>query len=145
MNPIDTVTGLPSGVGCLFDRVGTGAGRLWASATDSSKSGLERTGREEALPTRHAVEVGRLQLDAAPQGFHGAADHRAAEVSENQGFFAGLVNSVSDTTENERELAIARDVQNRMSEDLVARLVSGVRRRNPIGGRSAVHAHRCST
>ena len=45
----------------------------------------------------------------------------AAEVSENQGFFKGLYNSVlSDTTENERELAIGRDVQNRMSEDLVA-------------------------
>ncbi|MGE0821180.1 MAG: hypothetical protein AB7G75_06995 [Candidatus Binatia bacterium] len=44
MNPIDTVTGLPGGVGRLFDRVGTGAGHLWDSATDSSKGGLERTG-----------------------------------------------------------------------------------------------------
>jgi hypothetical protein len=43
MHPIDTVTGLPSGVGRFFDRVGTGAGRLWDSATDSSKGGLERT------------------------------------------------------------------------------------------------------
>ncbi len=44
----------------------------------------------------------------------------AADVSENQGFFAAVRNSLSDTTENERELAIAEEVQNRMSEDLVA-------------------------
>jgi hypothetical protein len=43
LHPIDTVTGLPSGVGRFFDRVGSGAGRLWDSATDSDKSGLERT------------------------------------------------------------------------------------------------------
>jgi hypothetical protein len=44
LHPIDTVTGMPSGVGRFFDRVGSGAGRLWDSATDSSKGGLERTG-----------------------------------------------------------------------------------------------------
>jgi hypothetical protein len=44
----------------------------------------------------------------------------AADVSENQGFFAAVRNSLSDTTENERELAIAREVQTRMAEDLVA-------------------------
>jgi hypothetical protein len=44
LHPVDTVTGLPSGVGRFFDRVGSGAGRLWDSATDPSKSGLERTG-----------------------------------------------------------------------------------------------------
>jgi Domain of unknown function (DUF4410) len=44
----------------------------------------------------------------------------AAEVTENQGFFMGLYNSaLSDTTENERALAIGRDVQSRMSEELV--------------------------
>lgn len=48
MNPIDTVTGLPSGVGRLFDRVGTGAGRLWEAATDSSQSGMKRTGEVAA-------------------------------------------------------------------------------------------------
>ncbi len=48
MNPIDTVTGLPSGVGRLFDRVGTGAGHLWDAATDSSQGGLERTGEVAA-------------------------------------------------------------------------------------------------
>src|SRR6476620_9748872 len=43
-----------------------------------------------------------------------------ADVGENQGFFAGLYNStLSDTTENEREMAIAREVQNRMADDLV--------------------------
>jgi hypothetical protein len=44
----------------------------------------------------------------------------AADVSENQGFFVGIRNSLSNTTENERELTIAREVQNRMSDDLVA-------------------------
>ena len=44
MNPIDTVTGLPSGVGRLFDRVGTGVGNLWDPPADSNKSGLEQAG-----------------------------------------------------------------------------------------------------
>src|SRR5262249_18195160 len=44
----------------------------------------------------------------------------AADVSENQGFFASLYNNaLSDTTENERTRAIAQEVQNRMSDDLV--------------------------
>jgi hypothetical protein len=43
----------------------------------------------------------------------------AAQVSENQGFFIGLVNSLGDATENERELAIAQEVRDRMAEDLV--------------------------
>jgi hypothetical protein len=42
MNPIDTVTGLPSGVGRLFDRVGTGVGRLGDSQSDSSPQGAQR-------------------------------------------------------------------------------------------------------
>jgi hypothetical protein len=46
-----------------------------------------------------------------------------ADVSENQGFFAGVYHNLrNDTTENEREVAIAREVQNRMSEELVARI-----------------------
>ncbi len=45
----------------------------------------------------------------------------AAEVSENQGLFTRIYNNaLSDTTENEREMAIAQEVQNRMSENLVA-------------------------
>jgi hypothetical protein len=43
MHPVDTVTGLPSGVGRLFERVDVGATRLWDTATDSNKGGLERT------------------------------------------------------------------------------------------------------
>ena len=31
MHPVDTVTGLPSGAGRLFDRVGSGIGRMWNS------------------------------------------------------------------------------------------------------------------
>jgi hypothetical protein len=44
----------------------------------------------------------------------------AADVSENQGFFAAVRNSLSDTTENERVLTIGREVQTRMAEELVA-------------------------
>jgi hypothetical protein len=51
MNPLDTMNGLPSGVGRLFDRVGSGAGRLWSAATDTSKSGGKRT---EAVATKSA-------------------------------------------------------------------------------------------
>jgi hypothetical protein len=44
----------------------------------------------------------------------------AADVSENQGFFAAVRNSLSDTTEYERVRAIGREVQTRMAEELVA-------------------------
>jgi hypothetical protein len=44
----------------------------------------------------------------------------AADVSENQGFFAAVRHSLSDTTENERVLTIGREVQTRMAEELVA-------------------------
>src|ERR1043166_3709299 len=45
----------------------------------------------------------------------------AADVSENQGFFAGVYNNaVSDTTESERTRAIGQEVRARMTEDLVA-------------------------
>jgi hypothetical protein len=44
----------------------------------------------------------------------------AADVSENQGFFAAVRNSLSDSTENERVLAIAGEVRTRMAEELVA-------------------------
>lgn len=44
----------------------------------------------------------------------------SAGVSENQGLFATVGNSLRNTTKNDRELAIAQAVQNRMVEDLVA-------------------------
>jgi len=44
MHPIDTVTGLPSGVGRLFDRVGTGVGNLWDAAADPNESELKQAG-----------------------------------------------------------------------------------------------------
>ncbi len=46
----------------------------------------------------------------------------AADVSENQGFFAAVRNSLSDTSEHERGMAIAREVRERMSEELVAKI-----------------------
>jgi hypothetical protein len=41
MNPIDTVTGLPSGAGRFFDRVGSGVGRLWNSEPVPGTGGEE--------------------------------------------------------------------------------------------------------
>ncbi len=41
MNPVDTVTGLPSGVGRFFDRVGSGVGRLWDSEPTPGTGGEE--------------------------------------------------------------------------------------------------------
>lgn len=43
-----------------------------------------------------------------------------ADVRENQGLFAAVGNALSKATKNDRELAIALKVQNRMAEDLVA-------------------------
>jgi hypothetical protein len=41
-HPLDTVSGLPGGVGEFFDRVSLGAGTLLSTATNSSESGGER-------------------------------------------------------------------------------------------------------
>jgi len=57
MNPIDTVTGLPSGVGRLFDRIDLGATSLWGAATNSNESGLERT-------KNVADQAGSITMDA---------------------------------------------------------------------------------
>ncbi len=46
-NPVDAVTGLPSGAGRLFDRVQTGAANLW-NAPESDESGLKQTGTATA-------------------------------------------------------------------------------------------------
>ncbi len=41
-HPLDTVTGLPNGVGEFFGRVKLGAGAVWSTATNTSESGGER-------------------------------------------------------------------------------------------------------
>jgi hypothetical protein len=41
-HPMDTVTGLPSGIGELFDRVRLGAGEVYSTATNGSESGEQR-------------------------------------------------------------------------------------------------------
>lgn len=42
LHPVDTVTGLPSGVGRFFDRVGDGVGRMWNSEPTPGTGGEER-------------------------------------------------------------------------------------------------------
>jgi len=68
LNPVDTVTGLPSGVGRLFDRVGMGADRLWDTATTSDQGGLERTkevAEETGTLTRNILGYEQERRDLA--------------------------------------------------------------------------------
>lgn len=56
-NPVDTVKGIPSGLSRFFDRVGSGSERLYDAATDTSKSGSQRT-------EQVAKGSGQLAMDA---------------------------------------------------------------------------------
>jgi hypothetical protein len=61
MNPVDTVTGLPSGVGRLFDRVGSGVGRLWDSEPTPGTGG-EGGGAADATRDLLGYEQERREL-----------------------------------------------------------------------------------
>ena len=56
-HPVETVKGIPSGVGRFFDRVGAGGKRLYDTVTDDRQSGEQRT-KEVAAST------GQLTADA---------------------------------------------------------------------------------
>jgi len=56
-HPVESVQGLPEGLGRFFDRVGSGAERLYDAATDSSKPGSERAAEV-------AEKSGQLTADA---------------------------------------------------------------------------------
>jgi len=67
-HPLDTVTGLPSGVGEFFGRVGLGAGELWSTATNSAEGGGERasqTAGETASMTLTALGYDQVRRDLA--------------------------------------------------------------------------------
>ncbi len=57
MHPMDTVTGLPSGVGEFFGRVDLGAKTIYSTATNSSESGGQRA-------SQTAAETGSVTLTA---------------------------------------------------------------------------------
>jgi len=61
MNPIDTVTGLPSGVGRFFDRVGSGVGRMWNSEPTPGTGG-EKEGVVDATRDVLGYEQERREL-----------------------------------------------------------------------------------
>jgi len=63
MHPMDTVTGLPSGIGEFFDRVGAGAGQIYSSATSSPGSG-EAAG-EAGNATLTALGYDQVRRDLA--------------------------------------------------------------------------------
>lgn len=63
IHPMDTVTGLPSGVGEFFDRVSLGAGEIYSSATSSPGSG-EAAG-ETGRATMTALGYDQLRRDLA--------------------------------------------------------------------------------
>ncbi|MGA2411951.1 MAG: hypothetical protein ABSG46_16395 [Candidatus Binataceae bacterium] len=70
MHPMDTVTGLPSGVGEFFGRVGGGAEELYSTATNSSESGGARasqTAEETGNITLTALGYDQVRRDLAKQ------------------------------------------------------------------------------
>ena len=69
-HPLDTVTGLPSGIGEFFGRVSLGAGELWSTATNSSQSGGQRaseTAGETAEITLTALGYDQVRRNLARQ------------------------------------------------------------------------------
>ena len=62
MHPMDTVTGLPSGVGNLFERVGMGAGQIASSASSSFGSGQAAGQAGNATLTALGYDQVRRQL-----------------------------------------------------------------------------------
>jgi len=60
-HPMDTITGLPSGVGQFFGRVGLGANELYATATNTSETGGARA--EQTAEESGAITVTALGYD----------------------------------------------------------------------------------
>ena len=63
MHPMDTVTGLPSGVGEFFDRVSLGAGEVYSAATTSPGSG--KAAAETGRATMTALGYDQVRRDLA--------------------------------------------------------------------------------
>ena len=63
LHPEDTVTGLPSGIGSFFDRVGLGAGQIVSSATSSFGSG--QAAGQTGMATATALGYNQLRRDLA--------------------------------------------------------------------------------
>jgi hypothetical protein len=67
-HPMDTVTGLPSGIGDFFSRVDLGAKTVYATATNSSESGgqrAEQTAGEAGSITANALGYDQVRRDLA--------------------------------------------------------------------------------
>jgi len=62
LHPMDTITGLPSGIGDLFDRVSLGAGEIASSATNSFGSGKAAGQAGNATLTALGYDQMRRQL-----------------------------------------------------------------------------------
>ena len=70
VHPMDTVTGLPSGIGEFFGRVSLGAGELYATATNSSETGEQRASQaagETANITLTALGYDQVRRNLARQ------------------------------------------------------------------------------
>jgi hypothetical protein len=68
VHPMDTITGLPSGVGQFFGRVSLGAGQIYSTATNSSEGGGQRasqTAGETASATLTALGYDQVRRDLA--------------------------------------------------------------------------------
>ena len=69
-HPMDTLTGLPSGVGELLGRGNLGANEIWSTATNSSESGgqpTEQVGDETGAVTLTALGYDKDRRDLARQ------------------------------------------------------------------------------
>ena len=55
--PVETVKGIPSGLGRFFDRMGSGVERVAAAATDSSRSGEQRAGEVAGATGQAAADA----------------------------------------------------------------------------------------
>lgn len=59
-HPVDTMTGLPSGVERMFGRVGLGVQNIWGAAHDPGQSGLAETGKATASILGYEAERRKL-------------------------------------------------------------------------------------
>ena len=82
-HPVDTITGLPSGVERMFGRLDLGAQHIWAAAHDPDQSGLEATGKTTAVVLGYEAERRKLakELGVDPYTSNPELRHRLDDVA----------------------------------------------------------------
>lgn len=82
-HPVDTITGLPSGVERMFGRVGLGVQTIWAAAHDPGQSALAETGKTTAVVLGYEAERRKLakELGVDPYTSNPELRHRLDDVA----------------------------------------------------------------